>query len=107
MTTKPNTRIIHTSFTNTNNETSKWALDDTEKVLVVPKSGTMSNVPVFQEIEQLRNNKHTFIMEQNFNLALNLKQYIFVFYFFKELVVLLKSNPTKALIAIDPHMNII
>jgi hypothetical protein len=63
MTKKPNTRIIHTSFTDTNNETSKWALDDTKKVLVVPKSGTMSNVPVFQEIEQLRNNKHTFIME--------------------------------------------
>jgi hypothetical protein len=53
MTKKPNTIIIHTSFTNTNNETSKWALDDTEKVLVVPKSGTMSNVPVFQELDQL------------------------------------------------------
>jgi hypothetical protein len=26
----------------------------------------MSNVPVFQEIEQLVNNKHTLIMEQKF-----------------------------------------
>jgi hypothetical protein len=82
-------------------------LDGTKKVLVVPKSGTMSNVPVFQKIEQLLNNKHTLIMEQNFNLALNLKQYLLVKFFLKKLVVLLKSNPTKALIAIDPHMNII
>jgi hypothetical protein len=82
-------------------------LDDTEKVLVVPKSGTMSNVPVFQELDQLWNNKHTFIMEQNFNLAINLKKYILVKKFLKKLVILLKSNPTKALIVIDPHMNII
>jgi hypothetical protein len=81
-------------------------LDGTEKVLVIPKSGTMSNVPIFQEIEQLLNNKHTLIMEQNFNLALNLKQYILVKFFQKKLVVLLKSNPTKILIAIDPYMNI-
>ncbi len=46
-------------------------------------------------------------MEQNFNQALNLKQYIFVKFFLKKLVVFLKFNPTKALIVIDPHMNII
>ncbi len=68
---------------------------------MVPKSGTMSNVLVFQEIEQLLNNKHTLIMEQNFNLAFNLKQYILVKFFLKKLVVLLNSNPTKALIVID------
>jgi hypothetical protein len=74
---------------------------------VVPKHGTMSNVPIFQESEQFLNNKYIFIMEQNFNQALNLKQYIFVKFFLKKLVVLLKFNPTKALIVIDLHMNII
>jgi hypothetical protein len=82
-------------------------LDGTEKVLVVPKHGTMSNVPIFQESEQFLNNKYILIMEQNFNQALNLKQYIFVKFFLKKLVVFLKFNPTKALIVIDPHMNII
>jgi hypothetical protein len=74
---------------------------------MVPKSGTMSNILVFQEIGQLLNNKHILIMEQNFNLTFNLKQYTLVKLFFKTLIILLKSNPTKALIAVNPHMNII
>lgn len=51
---------------------------------------------------------HSFTIWQLFNLAPNLKQYVFAKLFPKKLIVLIESNRTTTLdIAIDPHMVVI
>ncbi len=51
---------------------------------------------------------HSFTISQPFNLAPNLKQYVFAKLFPKKLIVLIESNCTTTLdIAIDPHMVVI
>jgi hypothetical protein len=64
----------------------------------------MSTIIIFHKIGQLLDNKYILTMAQLFNLIPNLKQYVLAKLSPKKLIVIPKSNPTIALVTIDPHM---